>query len=83
MAPNIVFIMSDQQRRDSLGAYGNRYVSTPNPDALASHATVYEHCYCNARVCTPSRGWIFRALLTCTKRTVRPTSSAARERRRA
>ena len=55
MAPNIVFIMSDQQRRDSLGAYGNRYVSTPNPDALASHATVYEHCYCNARVCTPSR----------------------------
>ena len=32
MKPNIVFITSDQQRRDSLGIYGCRYVSTPNLD---------------------------------------------------
>ena len=55
MKPNIVFITSDQQRRDSLGIYGCRYVSTPNLDRLGSQATVYEHCYCNAPVCTPSR----------------------------
>ena len=45
MKPNIVFITSDQQRRDSLGIYGCRYVSTPNLDRLGSQATVYKHCY--------------------------------------
>ena len=39
MKPNIVFITSDQQRRDSLGIYGCRYVSTPNLDRLGSQAT--------------------------------------------
>lgn len=55
MKPNIVFVMSDQQRRNSMGIYGNRYVHTPHLDAVAQSATVYDHCYCNAPVCTPSR----------------------------
>lgn len=55
MLPNIVLIVTDQQRKKSLGAYGCRYVCTPCLDALAGHATVYEHCYCDAPVCTPSR----------------------------
>ncbi|MCI8518266.1 MAG: sulfatase-like hydrolase/transferase [Hungatella sp.] len=53
--PNIVLIMTDQQRRDSLGVYGCGYVSTPNLDRLAQESTVYDHCYCNTPVCTPSR----------------------------
>lgn len=56
--PNILLILSDQQRRDSLGAYGCRYVSTPNLDALAAGGTRYDHAYCNAPVCTPSRACI-------------------------
>ncbi len=55
MQPNIIFIMTDQQRRNSLGIYGCRYAHTPNLDALGQEATVYDHCYCNAPVCTPSR----------------------------
>lgn len=47
--------MSDQQRKRSLGVYGCKYAHTPNLDAFALHSTVYEHCYCNAPVCTPSR----------------------------
>lgn len=58
MQPNIVFIMTDQQRRDSLGIYGCRYVHTPNLDAFGKTATVYDHCYCDAPVCTPSRACI-------------------------
>ena len=50
--PNIVLIMTDQQRRDSLGVYGCGYVSTPNLDQLAQESTVYDHCYCNTPVCT-------------------------------
>lgn len=57
--PNILLVMTDQQRRNSLGAYGCRYVSTPNLDALANQATVYKHAYCNAPVCTPSRASVF------------------------
>ena len=53
--PNIVFIMTDQQRKRSLGTYGCQYVSTPTLDELASHGTVYENCYCTTPVCTPSR----------------------------
>lgn len=56
--PNILLILSDQQRRDSLGAYGCRYASTPNLDALAAEGTRYDHAYCNAPVCTPSRACI-------------------------
>lgn len=56
--PNILLILSDQQRRDSLGAYGCRYVSTPRLDALAAEGTRYDHAYCTAPVCTPSRASI-------------------------
>lgn len=53
--PNILLVVTDQQRRNSLGAYGCRYVSTPCLDELAAHATRYDHAYCCAPVCTPSR----------------------------
>ena len=33
--PNFLFIITDQQRADHLGAYGNAIVRTPNIDALA------------------------------------------------
>ena len=53
--PNILLVITDQQRRNSLGAYGCRYVETPNLDALAQEGTRYDHAYCNAPICTPSR----------------------------
>lgn len=63
--PNILLILSDQQRRDSLGAYGCRYVSTPNLDALAAEGTRYDRAYCNAPVCTPSRASILTGKRIC------------------
>lgn len=32
---NVVFIFSDQQRRDGLGGYGNEFVETSDLDELA------------------------------------------------
>ena len=40
--PNILFIMSDQQRPDSLGCYGNCFVDSPNIDALAAGGMVFD-----------------------------------------
>ncbi len=53
--PNILWICTDQQRYDSLGCYGNDFVRTPNVDGLAGRGTLFEHCYSQSPVCTPSR----------------------------
>ncbi len=34
--PNILWICTDQQRYDTIGALGNPYVSTPNIDSLVA-----------------------------------------------
>lgn len=53
--PNILLLMTDQQRYDSLGCYGAAFAHTPNLDRLAAAGVVYEHCYANNPICTPSR----------------------------
>ena len=53
--PNILLLMSDQQRWDTLGCYGCRAISTPALDGLAADGVVFERCYVNVPICTPSR----------------------------
>jgi len=57
--PNILLIMTDQQRYDSLGCYGFKGIATPNLDRLASEGVLFENCYVNNPICTPSRASIF------------------------
>ncbi|MHC4332274.1 MAG: sulfatase family protein [Planctomycetota bacterium] len=53
--PNIVILMTDQQRYDSLGCYGCEAVKTPNLDRLAAEGALFEACYSPCPVCTPTR----------------------------
>jgi arylsulfatase len=53
--PNILFIMTDQQRWDSLGASGNALVRTPNLDRLAASGAYFTHAFVQSPVCVPSR----------------------------
>ncbi|MHC4597009.1 MAG: sulfatase-like hydrolase/transferase [Planctomycetota bacterium] len=53
--PNILILMTDQQRFDSLSSYGCTIVSTPNIDKLAKEGALFENCYSPCPVCTPSR----------------------------
>lgn len=53
--PSILLIMTDQQRYDSLGCYGANWVQTPHLDRLASEGVLFENCYVNNPICTPSR----------------------------
>lgn len=53
--PNILFIMTDQQRWDSIGANGNRLVRTPNLDRLAASGANFTHAFVQSPVCVPSR----------------------------
>ena len=59
---NLVFIMSDQQRFDTMSCYGNDWIQTPNLNALASTSYVFEHAYVTQPVCTPARASIMTGL---------------------
>jgi choline-sulfatase len=52
--PNILFVFTDQQRADSLGAV-NGWARTPHLDALADEGVLFTSCFANAPVCIPSR----------------------------
>ena len=53
--PNLLFIITDQQRADHVGFGGNRVVRTPNLDALAARNTVFDRAYVANPVCMPNR----------------------------
>lgn len=53
--PNIVFIMPDQLRAQSVGCYGNTDVRTPHIDRLAAEGLLFEHAFANTPVCCPAR----------------------------
>ena len=45
MSTNVILIMTDQQKRDSLSVYGNPVCRTPNLERLASQGTVFDHAF--------------------------------------
>ncbi len=53
--PNILWLCTDQQRYDTIGALGNPHVSTPNIDRLVHEGMAFERTYCQSPICTPSR----------------------------
>lgn len=57
--PNLLFIMTDQQRYDALGANGNPQMHTPNMDALARSGANLHRFFTNSPVCVPSRCNLF------------------------
>ena len=60
--PNVLFILTDQQRRDTMRCYGNEWIETPNLDRLADSSFVFENAYVTQPVCTPARGSIMTGL---------------------
>ncbi len=53
--PNLLFILVDQLRYDTLGCAGHPMLKTPNIDRLAAQGTRMSNCYAQAAVCGPSR----------------------------
>lgn len=53
--PNIIFILSDQQRWDTLGCYGQKLPVTPNLDKMAAEGVRFEHAFTCQPVCGPAR----------------------------
>lgn len=53
--PNIVFIMTDDQRQDAMSAYGNPILRTPNMDAIGAGGMRFTEFFVTNSLCQPSR----------------------------
>jgi len=52
--PNVVILLSDDQRWDDYSFLGHEAIQTPNIDRLASQSLVYERGYVPSSLCRPS-----------------------------
>ena len=56
--PNLLFIITDQQRYDALSIAGNTVLKTPNLDRLAKRGAYFKNAYTPCAVCGPARASI-------------------------
>ena len=54
MKPNILLLMTDQQRWDAMGCSGG-WVQTPHLDRIASEGVRFNNCVTTSPVCIPTR----------------------------
>jgi len=52
---NVILIVSDTLRRDYLGCYGNKWISTPNLDKLAAKSIIFDKAYAASFPTVPNR----------------------------
>jgi len=60
--PNIIFILTDDQRFDAIGYAGNKYVETPEMDKLATEGTYFKKAIVTTPICAASRASIITGL---------------------
>ncbi|GBF20171.1 arylsulfatase [Arenibacter sp. NBRC 103722] len=60
--PNIIFILTDDQRFDALGYAGNKLISTPEMDKLAQEGTYFKNAIVTTPICAASRASILTGL---------------------
>ena len=60
--PNVLFILTDDQRWDALGIAGNKYLKTPNMDRIGREGVWFRNAFCTTSLCSPSRASILSGL---------------------
>jgi arylsulfatase A-like enzyme len=60
--PNVLFVFSDDQRADTIHAWGNEHIRTPVLDQMAATGTSFRNAYCmggnSGAICIPSRAML-------------------------
>ena len=57
--PNIIYLMADDQRFDSLQCMGNRIIQTPHIDQMAMQGVVFDNAFVTTAICMTSRACVF------------------------
>ena len=57
-APNIIFLLTDDQRWDAMGVMGNSLIKTPQMDRLAREGTLFRNAFVTTPICCTSRASI-------------------------
>lgn len=60
--PNLLFIMTDQQRWDAMSCAGNKVLQTPNLDRIAREGVMFTDSYSANPVCVPARAVLLTGL---------------------
>ena len=61
--PNVVVLMSDQQRLDTVSCYGlNEICRTPHIDALAARGVRFDSAFTPTAICSPARASFYTGL---------------------
>ncbi len=66
--PNIILIITDDQRWDALGYAGNGLIQTPNMDQLAREGVYFSKAIVTTPICSASRASVFTGLYERTHR---------------
>ena len=76
--PNIVFLLTDDQRWDMMGCAGNPWIRTPNMDALAHEGCRFTNAFVTTSICAASRASFLTGLYERTHRFTFGTPPLAR-----
>ncbi|MSR32842.1 MAG: DUF4976 domain-containing protein [Gemmataceae bacterium] len=60
--PNLVIMMTDDQRHDALSCAGNTILKTPNLDRLAAEGVRFQNAFVTNALCAPSRATLLTGL---------------------
>ncbi len=57
--PNIIYLMTDDQRFDSLGVMGNKIIQTPHIDKMAEQGVIFDNAFVTTAICMTNRACVF------------------------
>ncbi len=60
--PNVLLILTDDQRSDCLSIAGHPFLKTPHLDRLAKEGVHFRNTFCTTSLCSPSRASILSGL---------------------
>ncbi len=60
--PNVLLILTDDQRWDAIGLGGSKHLKTPNIDRLGAEGVYFKNSFCTTSLCSPSRASILSGL---------------------
>ncbi|NOZ24031.1 MAG: sulfatase [Planctomycetes bacterium] len=63
--PNILFLLTDDQRWDAMSCMGHPILKTPNMDRLAKEGRLFENAFVTTPICAASRASIFLGQYEC------------------